>query len=51
MSEAEYRALMLRSEALNQKYGLGKQKGAALHRNPRTRLGASRGELSGSAPP
>ena len=27
MSEAEYRALMLRSEALNQKYGLGDWKG------------------------
>ena len=26
MSEAEYRALMLRSEALNQKYGLGPQR-------------------------
>ena len=26
MSKAEYRALMLRSEALNQKYGLGKQR-------------------------
>jgi hypothetical protein len=25
MSKAEYRALMLRSEALNQKYGLGRQ--------------------------
>ena len=28
MSEAEYRALMLRSEALNQKYGLGSQRAA-----------------------
>ena len=26
MSTAEYRALMLRSEALNQKYGLGPQR-------------------------
>jgi hypothetical protein len=26
MSKAEYRALMLRSEALNQKYGLGQQR-------------------------
>ncbi len=26
MSKAEYRALMLRSEALNQKYGLGRQR-------------------------
>jgi hypothetical protein len=30
MSKAEYRALMLRSEALNQRYGLGKQKAAAV---------------------
>ena len=28
MSKAEYQALMLRSEALNHKYGLGKQKAA-----------------------
>jgi hypothetical protein len=28
MSKAEYRALMLRSEALNQKYGLGPQRAA-----------------------
>ena len=28
MSKAEYRALMLRSEALNQKYGLGQHKAA-----------------------
>jgi hypothetical protein len=29
MSKAEYRALMLRSEALNQKYGLGPQRAVA----------------------
>ena len=34
MSKAEYRALMLRSEALNQKYGLGKQKAAAVASQP-----------------
>jgi hypothetical protein len=51
MSEAEHRALMLRSEALNQKYGLGKQKGAALTSQPTNSTRASRGELSGSAPP
>ena len=34
MSKAEYRALMLRSEALNQKYGLGKQEGAVVTSQP-----------------
>ena len=34
MSKAEYRALMLRSEALNQKYGLGKQEAVALTSQP-----------------
>ena len=34
MSKAEYRALILRSEALNQKYGLGKQKAAAVTSQP-----------------
>ena len=34
MSKAEYRALMLRGEALNQKYGLGKQKAAAVTSHP-----------------
>jgi hypothetical protein len=34
MSKPEYRALMLRSEALNQKYGLGKQKAAAVASQP-----------------
>ena len=34
MSKAEYQALMLRSEALNQKYGLGKQKAAAVTSQP-----------------
>ena len=33
-SEAEYQALMLRSEALNQKYGLGTQKAAAVTSQP-----------------
>ena len=33
-SKAEYRALMLRSEALNQKYALGNQNGAALTSQP-----------------
>ena len=34
MSKAEYRALMLRSEALNQKYELGPQKAAAVTSQP-----------------
>ena len=34
MSQAEYQALMLRSEALNQEYGLGKQKAAAVTSQP-----------------
>jgi hypothetical protein len=34
MSKAEYRALMLRSEALDQKYGLGKQKATAVTSQP-----------------
>ena len=34
MSKAEYRALMLRSEALNQKYGLGTHKAAVVTSQP-----------------
>ncbi|HWJ44712.1 MAG TPA: hypothetical protein VNR63_04935 [Gaiellaceae bacterium] len=34
MSKAEYRALMLRGEALNQKYGLGMQKAAVVTSQP-----------------
>ena len=34
VTAAEYGALMLRSEALNQKYGLGEQKAAAVTSQP-----------------
>lgn len=34
MSKAEYRALMLRGEALNQKYGLGTHKAAVVTSQP-----------------
>jgi hypothetical protein len=34
MSQAEYQALMLRSEALNQEYGLGEQTAAAVTSQP-----------------
>ena len=36
MSPAEYQALMLRSEALNQEYGLGQQAAAAVTSQPTT---------------
>jgi hypothetical protein len=51
MTADEYRALMLRSEALNHEYGLGEQTAAVVTSLPTNPPGASRGTRSGSAPP